>query len=211
MMTNKKVSVWWKYGLLTVCGLLLVLFLVGVYLFDRLPDTTTANDTSHTENTVVDTQEKVSTTTAISPNAFNEIVEAAIGGADVPYQVTVTDVFTFEGTFEVYGKSVPYTIIGEPTADADGNVVIAVMQIDLIGITLPTTTALQLFQVGVPTDLPLTIKPDAEQIVIRFDQLSERLGFTVKAARINLENDQIEMQMDLPVSLLISAINQQQK
>ena len=123
----------------------------------------------------------------LSTVSFNRLVSAVIGGDDVPSQLTVDDQVSFAGTIDALGTKVAYTMQGQPSVMEDGNIDIDVTNIELAGLQLPTSTVLAIFQLTLPTDLPLQVLSGEEQIIIR-----DRGGQTIRmCSPISEENNEL--------------------
>ena len=179
--------------------------IIGFYLFIQ---TSTREETATpSSNTTTNVADDVITAEAdLSTMSFNQLVTAVIGGDNVPYQLTVGDQVSFSGTLDALGTEVVYTMEGQPSVMEDGNIAIDVTNIVLAGLQLPTSTALALFQLTLPTDLPLQVLARESQIIIRLDQVSNEMDFTIRASDIDLANGRINIFLDVPLSYITSQI-----
>lgn len=195
----------WKWAFWILFAII-VIPIVSLYLYLQFGANNQANSEPVTTTNATNNEEIISAEASLSTMSFNQLVETVIGGEDVPYQLTVDDQVAFQGTINVLGATVDYTMTGQPSVQEDGNIAIDVTGIDLAGISLPTETVLTLFQLTIPTDLPLQVVAGEEQIIIRLDQVSEDMDIAIKASEIDLENDEIEIILDVPLSYLEAQI-----
>lgn len=200
---NKQLNPWkWAFWLLLLA---ITSVIIGFYLFIQ---TSTREETATpSSNTTTNVADDVITAEAdLSTMSFNQLVTAVIGGDNVPYQLTVGDQVSFSGTLDALGTEVVYTMEGQPSVMEDGNIAIDVTNIVLAGLQLPTSTALALFQLTLPTDLPLQVLARESQIIIRLDQVSNESDFTIRASDIDLANGRINIFLDVPLSYITSQI-----
>lgn len=159
----------------------------------------------------VPTGEMVEIKTSITPASFNLLITALIGTDEAPYQVVIDEAIHFIGVFEFMGTTVPYEIIGQPTALADGNIAITIERIDLANINLPIAVSLRLFQLALPDGIPLQVRQETNQLIIRLDQAAQESEINVQAQTINLAKDQIDLKFLAPVNFLIEQISKYQE
>ena len=201
--SNKRLNPWkWAFWLLLLA---IAVPVVGFYLYIQ----TTAREETNTSSpaTTTNVADEVITAEAnLSTVSFNQLVSAVIGGDDVPYKLTVDDQVSFAGTLDALGTEVAYTMEGQPSVMEDGNIAIDVTNIALAGLQLPTSTVLAIFQLTLPTDLPLQVLAGEEHIIIRLDQVSGDMDFAIRASDIDLANDQINIFLDVPLSYIESQI-----
>lgn len=200
---NKRLNPWkWAFWLLLLA---ITSVIIGFFLFIQ---TSTREETATpSSNTTTNVADDVITAEAdLSTMSFNQLVTAVIGGDNVPYQLTVGDQVSFSGTLDALGTEVVYTMEGQPSVMEDGNIAIDVTNIVLAGLQLPTSTALALFQLTLPTDLPLQVLARESQIIIRLDQVSNEMDFTIRASDIDLANGRINIFLDVPLSYITSQI-----
>ncbi|PNL92233.1 YpmS family protein [Aerococcus viridans] len=197
--TKKPLNPWkWAFWLLLLAILIPV---VAFYLYIQTADQETASvgEPATTEEV---SDETITAEANLSTVSFNRLVSAVIGGDDVPYQLTVDDEVSFAGTIDAWGTEGAYTMQGQPSVMEDGNIAIDVTNIELAGLQLPTSTVLAIFQLTLPTDLPLQVLSGEEQIIIRLDQVSEDMDFAIRASDIDLANDEINILLDVPLTYI---------
>ncbi|MFE0442471.1 YpmS family protein [Aerococcus sp. NPDC058936] len=197
--TKKPFNPWkWAFWLLLLAILVPV---IGFYLFIQTASQETA---SLSEPVTIEeaSDETITAEASLSTISFNRLVSAVIGGEDVPYQLTVDDQVSFAGLIDALGTQVAYTMQGQPSVMEDGNIAIDVTNIELAGLQLPTSTVLAIFQLTLPTDLPLQVLSGEEQIIIRLDQVSEDMDFAIRASDIDLANDEINILLDVPLTYI---------
>ncbi|MCZ0716789.1 DUF2140 family protein [Aerococcus kribbianus] len=202
----KQVSVFWRWACLV---LLAVVLLPIIWLFAYLTFFYEAGGAPQATSPVG--QENIAAQTAVSTQSFNALLEAAIGGDQVPYQLQVTDAVYFSGQFNLYGQSVDYEMVGQPEVDDQGNIRLQVQRIDVAGIDLPIQVSLALFDLALSDDVPLETDADNEALLVRLDQVSDQVGLAIRAQSIDLEQDHIELDMAIPVELIIQQIEKNQE
>lgn len=197
--TKKTINPWkWAFWLLLLAILVPV---IGFYLYIQTASQETAS-LSEPVTTEEASDETITAEANLSTISFNRLVSAVIGGEDVPYHLTVDDEVSFAGLIDALGTEVAYTMQGYPSVMEDGNIAIDVTNIELAGLQLPTSTVLAIFQLTLPTDLPLQVLSGEEQIIIRLDQVSEDMDFAIRASDIDLANDEINILLDVPLTYI---------
>ncbi|GMR69841.1 YpmS family protein [Aerococcus viridans] len=197
--TKKPFNPWkWAFWLLLLAILVPV---IGFYLYIQTASQETAS-LSEPVTTEEASDETITAEANLSTISFNRLVSAVIGGEDVPYHLTVDDEVSFAGLIDALGTEVAYTMQGHPSVMEDGNIAIDVTNIELAGLQLPTSTVLAIFQLTLPTDLPLQVLSGEEQIIIRLDQVSEDMDFAIRASDIDLANDEINILLDVPLTYI---------
>ena len=206
--TKRPLNPWkWAFWLLLLAILLPV---VAFYLYIQTTDQET-NSLGEPVTTGEVNDETITAEANLSTVSFNRLVSAVIGGDDVPYQLTVDDQVSFAGTIDALGTEVAYTIQGQPSVMEDGNIALDVTNIELVGLQLPTSTVLAIFQLTLPTDLPLQVLSAEAQIIIRLDQVSENMDFAIRASDIDLANDEINILLDVPLNYIEKQIETEAK
>lgn len=202
----KKVSVFWRWACLVLIAVIVLPF---IWLFAYLTFFYEAGGSP--QETASVGEENIAAQTAVSTQSFNALLEAAIGGDQVPYRLQVTDAVYFSGQFDLYGQSVDYELVGQPEVDDQGNIRLQVQSIDVAGIDLPIQVSLALFDLALADDVPLETDADNGALLVRLDQVSDQVGLVIKAQSIDLENDHIELDMAIPVELIIQQIEENQE
>ncbi|MEY8370645.1 DUF2140 family protein [Aerococcaceae bacterium 50-4] len=193
----------WAFWLLLLAILLPV---IGFYLYIQTADQEGANMTEAPTSTETN-DETITAEANLSTVSFNRLVSAVIGGEDVPYQLTVDDQVSFAGTIDALGTEVAYTMQGHPSVMDNGNIAIDVTNIELAGLQLPISTVLAIFQLTLPTNLPMQVLAAEEQIIIRLDHVSADMDFAIRASSIDLANDEIDVFIDVPLSYIESQVS----
>ena len=204
--TKKRLNPWkWAFWLLLLAILVPV---VAFYLYTQTAyqEVASVGEPATTEKV---SDETITAEVNLSTVSFNRLVSAVIGGDDVPYQLTVDDQVSFAGTIDALGTEVAYTMQGQPSVMEDGNIAINVTNIELAGLQLPTSTVLAIFQLTLPTDLPLQVLSGEAQIIIRLDQVSQDMDFAIRASDIDLANDEINILLDVPLNYIEEQIETQ--
>ncbi|RPA62467.1 DUF2140 family protein [Aerococcus agrisoli] len=199
----------WKWAFLALLALILVP-IIALYVYLQVASANLPSTADESGSTTSQSDETIVAEANLTTMSFNRLVEAVIGGDTVPYQLTVDDQVTFSGQIDFLGTQVPYTMEGQPSVTEDGNILIDVTSIELADIDLPTETVLTLFQLTIPTDLPLQVLASNQQLLIRLDEISADMAFSIRAKEIDLANDTIQIYLDVPISYLEEQIEANQ-
>lgn len=206
---NKTKSNPWKWAFLALLALIIVPIL-ALYVYLQIASTNLPSTVDESSSTTSQSDETIVAEANLTTMSFNRLVDAVIGGNAVPYQLTVDKQVTFSGQIDFLDTQVPYTMEGLPSVTADGNILIDITSIQLADIDLPTETVLTLFQLTIPTDLPLQVLANKQQMLIRLDEISADMDFRIRAKEIDLTNDKIEIYLDVPISYLEEQIEANQ-
>jgi len=198
---NKTKSNPWKWAFLALLALIIVP-IIALYVYLQIASTNLPSTVDESSTTTSQSDETIVAEANLTTMSFNRLVDAVIGGNAVPYQLTVDKQVTFSGQIDFLDTQVPYTMEGLPSVTADGNILIDITSIQLANIDLPTETVLTLFQLTIPTDLPLQVLANKQQMLIRLDEISADMDFRIRAKEIDLTNDKIEIYLDVPISYL---------
>lgn len=189
----------WKWAF-WILLLAILVPLIGLYLYIQTSSQNVSQNAPATSEEIG--EDTITAEANISTVSFNRLVSTVIGGDEVPYQLTVDDQISFDGTIDALGTNVAYTMQGQPSVMSDGNIQIDVTNIELAGLSLPTSTVMAIFQLTLPTNIPLQVLAGEEQIIIRLDQVSEDMDFAIRANDIDLANDEISILLDVPLSYI---------
>lgn len=206
---NKTKSNPWKWAFLALLAFIIVP-IIALYVYLQIASTNLPSTVDEISTTTSQSDETIVAEANLTTMSFNRLVDAVIGGNAVPYQLTVDKQVTFSGQIDFLGTQVPYTMEGLPSVTADGNILIDITSIQLADIDLPTETVLTLFQLTIPTDLPLQVLANKQQMLIRLDEISADMDFRIRAKEIDLTNDKIEIYLDVPISYLEEQIEANQ-
>ncbi|OYQ67840.1 YpmS family protein [Aerococcus sp. 1KP-2016] len=206
---NKTKSNPWKWAFLALLAFIIVP-IIALYVYLQIASTNLPSTVDESSTTTSQSDETIVAEANLTTMSFNRLVDAVIGGNAVPYQLTVDKQVTFSGQIDFLGTQVPYTMEGLPSVTADGNILIDITSIQLADIDLPTETVLTLFQLTIPTDLPLQVLANKQQMLIRLDEISADMDFRIRAKEIDLTNDKIEIYLDVPISYLEEQIEANQ-
>lgn len=206
---NKTKSNPWKWAFLALLALIIVP-IIALYVYLQIASTNLPSTVDEISTTTSQSDETIVAEANLTTMSFNRLVDAVIGGNAVPYQLTVDKQVTFSGQIDFLDTQVPYTMEGLPSVTADGNILIDITSIQLADIDLPTETVLTLFQLTIPTDLPLQVLANKQQMLIRLDEISADMDFRIRAKEIDLTNDKIEIYLDVPISYLEEQIEANQ-
>lgn len=206
---NKTKSNPWKWAFLALLAFIIVP-IIALYVYLQIASTNLPSTVDEISTTTSQSDETIVAEANLTTMSFNRLVDAVIGGNAVPYQLTVDKQVTFSGQIDFLSTQVPYTMEGLPSVTADGNILIDITSIQLADIDLPTETVLTLFQLTIPTDLPLQVLANKQQMLIRLDEISADMDFRIRAKEIDLTNDKIEIYLDVPISYLEEQIEANQ-
>lgn len=112
--------------------------------------------------------------------------------ADFSYQLFVTSQqVVFEGTYQVFGVSIPLYIYFQPFKLEDGNILLRILEISAGNLSLPKAEVLVYLQKHYKLPTFVQIDSQEAEIYLKISELDNKFGIYGKANTIDLYNDQI--------------------
>lgn len=196
-------STWWqKINKWKVAFLLLVGVLIGsgIFLYSRL-----------TEEREVLTQEipelvAKEGTPVLSVSSNKEQINSLItffldryqADSDVKYQFTLENQALLTGEFEILNFPLTFYLYFQPYVMDTGNVQLKATSLSVGTLTIPIKQVMKMVQNNFKFPDWVEVDPDNGTIMIRFDQFRMQNGLFIRAEKIDLVDDDIQVNLYLP-------------
>ncbi len=196
-------STWWqKINKWKVAFLLLVGALIGsgIFLYSRL-----------TEEREVLTQEipelvAKEGTPVLSVSSNKEQINSLItffldryqADSDVKYQFTLENQALLTGEFEILNFPLTFYLYFQPYVMDTGNVQLKATSLSVGTLTIPIKQVMKMVQNNFKFPDWVEVDPDNGTIMIRFDQFRMQNGLFIRAEKIDLVDDDIQVNLYLP-------------
>lgn len=179
----------WKWAFLLLLSALLGFSLI---LVTRL--TSSREDLPALTATTSDTDTKIGTfsTTREQLNATIATYLQDYQTDGFTYKLYVTSqLVIFEGSYQIFGVTIPLTIYFQPSELDDGSVQLAISEISAGTLSLPRGEILTYLQKNYKLPEFVQIEPDTGLVHVQLANMENNLGIYAKANTIDLYNDQI--------------------
>ncbi|HFU4001920.1 TPA: YpmS family protein [Streptococcus suis] len=111
---------------------------------------------------------------------------------DFSYQLFVTSQqVVFEGTYQIFGVTIPLYIYFQPFKMEDGNILLRILEISAGNLSLPKAEVLAYLQKHYKLPSLVQIDSQEAEIHLKISELENKFGIYGKANTIDLYNDQI--------------------
>lgn len=199
----------WKWAFIGLVALIL-----GAFIYLTMAVQPVDVNEANTEQ-ILHNEEPVVLSTSVNKEdaelMINTYLNEAIGEDYEDYRVALTDHLEVHGNIEVFGFEVPFSLYFKPYILENGNLQLRGESVELANFSLPVSAVMSLFTRQV--NLPDFIAVDSEQqlIVINLNEMTEELSFDITVDRINLEEDEIELNLYLNRGTISDTIQSNQR
>lgn len=133
---------------------------------------------------------------------INALIDFYLGdfqkGSDIIYSFHLENEALLNGTFEVLGHPIQFSLYFDPYVMANGNVQLKAKSLSIGTLGLPMKEILSFIQREYKLPNWVEVKPDEQTILLRLDQFRMQNGLFIRAEKINLVDDDIRMNIYLP-------------
>lgn len=119
-------------------------------------------------------------------------------GSDVQYQFYLENEALLNGTFDVLGHPIQFSLYFEPYVMDNGNIQLKAKSLSLGTLTLPIKEVLKFVLRDYKLPNWVEVDPSQKTILLRLDQFQMQNGLFLRAEKINLADDEISMNVYLP-------------
>ncbi|AMB98698.1 hypothetical protein AWM75_01225 [Aerococcus urinaehominis] len=193
----------WKWAFI---GLVSLMIIGLVVVFTSLFAGQTTNQTSNQATVPYESGQVINTESSMSRDSFNQLLNALLADDQSPYRIYVDDQVNFESKVSLLGQEIGIEIAGDPRVDEQQNIAIDINRIELGGLDLPTSLVMQAFAGLIDSQVPLDVDAADQVLTVRLDQASQQLPVEVSAQYIDLANDRIDINFDIPTKFIAEQI-----
>ncbi|WP_262314587.1 YpmS family protein [Lacticaseibacillus parakribbianus] len=186
---------WWQLVALTLIGLIVgsgIWFAVKV----ATPYETPASKVTPLKAT------DPALTVSLTKRQVNKIVSYYLNdfqkGSPVKYSLTVADQAVLAGTFKFFGQKIKFSLLFDPLVQANGNVELKARSLN-VG-SLPVPISYVMGYAGRAFKLPkwVSLNSKKETIVLELNKFSMENGMQIRATKLDLPNDELDLAVYLP-------------
>jgi len=117
---------------------------------------------------------------------------------EVKYNFELRNEALLTGEFQVLGFPITFYLYFDPYVTEEGNVQLKAKSLSIGTLDLPTSEVLKMIKRSFKFPEWIEVNADEQVILIRLDQFRMQNGLFIKANKINLVDDEIQMSLYLP-------------
>lgn len=196
--SKKSSNNYWKWAFLILVGLLIGLL---VWLFVQLqPVTIEEENTAPIETAEDDLIFEVSTTKEDVTRLTNEYLTQELDGQFEGFNFNLEDSAELSGEIEVFGFPIQFSLFMTPYVLENGNLQLRGESLNIGSLNLPISFAMA--QISRQVDFPDWIAIDSENrfIIVNLNEFSLENGTQFSVDRINLQENDIRINIHLPLN-----------
>lgn len=187
----------WKVAFFGLLGAIILLLCLVIYWATSPVDTpiTTPKDieVKPTESVLI-----VETTTDDFEKMAMKYLSKELKNASLPVDIEVTDSIELFSEIIAFGISVPVSMKFEPVVNEQGNIHLQQKEVNLGSLNLPPSMILKLMDEAIEFPDWMMIRPNEEEIYVDLSKLTLSSGVKVKAKKIDLQNNYIQLEVVVP-------------
>lgn len=192
--TVKKPLNWWKWLFIALVAILLG---SGAYLGVKLTTTPPADTSSEQlikRDPTFAINLKKSQVNAVIIYYLNHYLK----DSKIKYEFDLDDQAILKGKFKLLGYPVPFSIYFDPYVKENGDVQLKARRMAIGSLSVPIKTVMN--YIGNSYKFPKWVVLDSKQktILLKLNQFKMKNGMQIKATRIDLPNDKIDLNVYIP-------------
>ncbi|MDT3390702.1 MAG: YpmS family protein [Bacillota bacterium] len=192
--TVKKPLNWWKWLFIALVAILLG---SGAYLGVKLttpPPADTSSEQLIKRDPTFAINLKKSQVNAVISYYLNHYLK----DSKIKYEFDLDDQAILKGKFKLLGYPVPFSIYFDPYVKENGDVQLKARRMAIGSLSVPIKTVMN--YIGNSYKFPKWVVLDSKQktILLKLNQFKMKNGMQIKATRINLPNDKIDLNVYIP-------------
>lgn len=118
--------------------------------------------------------------------------------SEITYDFILQNEALLTGEFKILGFPVTFYLYFDPFVMDDGNIQLRAKSLSIGTLGVPIKEVMKMIQRNASLPEWIEIEPDEERVFIRLDQFRMQNGLFIKADRINLVDDEIQVSLYLP-------------
>lgn len=192
--TVKKPLNWWKWLFIVLVAILLG---SGAYLGVKLttpPPADTSSEQLIKRDPTFAINLKKSQVNAVISYYLNHYLK----DSKIKYEFDLDDQAILKGKFKLLGYPVPFSIYFDPYVKENGDVQLKARRMAIGSLSVPIKTVMN--YIGNSYKFPKWVVLDSKQktILLKLNQFKMKNGMQIKATRIDLPNDKIDLNVYIP-------------
>lgn len=179
----------WKWAFILLCGIIIGCSLAVVHRVTQPVETTTTVKLPDSKGNVM----SVKLTKAQLNRLINNYLTHYLKDSNMKYSLTIGNHAVLKGDFKFFGATVGFGIQCDPYVQTNGNILLKATKINVGTLSVPITYVMS--YVAKNYDLPkmVSINSKEQSIVLRLNQFDLGNGLHVRAQRIDLNSDVINL------------------
>lgn len=192
--TVKKPLNWWKWLFIALVAILLG---SGAYLGVKLTTTPPA-DTSSEQLIKRDPTFAINLKKSQVNAVISYYLNHYLKDSKIKYEFDLDDQAILKGKFKLLGYPVPFSIYFDPYVKENGDVQLKARRMAIGSLSVPIKTVMN--YIGNSYKFPKWVVLDSKQktILLKLNQFKMKNGMQIKATRIDLPNDKIDLNVYIP-------------
>ena len=130
---------------------------------------------------------------------INYYIEEENTDSPIKYEVLLKEHLELYGTLSAFGRNVELKVLFDPVTLENGDLLLKHESIQIGGMSLPATFVLNYINEKYKTPDWVMIRPEEKNIYLALSKMKLKSGITVKAEAFDLQNDEIELNLLVPV------------
>ncbi|MHC5217568.1 YpmS family protein [Enterococcus sp. LJL128] len=186
----------WKVAFLSIVGIIVgCLLFIGIRMTQvREPDYKSSKTVERSGSPILSIQS--------NKEQINQLIEFFLEDfqkdSDISYDFYLENEAMLTGTFKVLGYPIQFNLYFDPYVMDDGNVQLKAKSLSVGTLGLPIKDILQFVQRDYKLPEWVEVNPDEKTILLRLDKFQMQNGLFIRADKINLIDDDIQISVYLP-------------
>lgn len=187
----------WKVAFFVLSGAIVLLLSLVIYWATSPVDTPIAapHNTIHKST---DSVLYVETTAEDFEKMAMKYLSRELKNSSLPIDVEVNDSIQLFSEIIVFGVTVPISMKFDPVVNEQGNIHLKQREVNVGSLYIPSTMVLKLMDEAIKFPQWMVIRPNEEEIFVDLSNLTLSSGAKVKAKKIDLENNYIQLEVVVP-------------
>ncbi|NLY80714.1 MAG: YpmS family protein [Lysinibacillus sp.] len=187
----------WKVAFFVLSGAIVLLLSLVIYWATSPVDTPIAapHNTIHKST---DSVLYVETTAEDFEKMAMKYLSRELKNSSLPIDVEVNDSIQLFSEIIVFGVTVPISMKFDPVVNEQGNIHLKQREVNVGSLYIPSTMVLKLMDEAIEFPQWMVIRPNEEEIFVDLSNLTLSSGAKVKAKKIDLENNYIQLEVVVP-------------
>lgn len=187
----------WKVAFFVLSGAIVLILSLVIYWATSPVDTPIAAP-NHSVAKTTDSTLLVETTAEDFEKMAMKYLKRELKKSSLPVDVEVNDFIQLYSEIIVFGVEVPISMKFEPVVNEHGNIHLKQREVNVGSIYIPPTMVLKLMNEAIEFPGWMVIRPNEEEIFVDLSNLTLSSGAKVKAKKIDLENNYIQLEVVVP-------------
>lgn len=197
-MNGNKIN-YWKWAFIVLVGML---FIGGCYLRSEITNTPEKN--KEIEKIITPNQAKYSKINVSMDKkqmnaTINYYLRKKLSNKKMKYRFLVTNKVILMGTTKILGQNVSFTLVNTPKITNDGNIELNVDTVSIGTLKVPKKYILSYIKKNYDLGEFAKISPNKKKIKIILNSFSNKKGIIIKAHKLDLQNDNLEVKVYIPM------------